>query len=191
MLVLQSFLKERKYPFILSLFVLLMFVTFLLISNSQSFVFVNYTGVNITETQSPSQNGTSSIIAANMKSLPSLQPCEGPGMVDYIPCLDNWKAIKTFKKLVRKERHCPTRPSPRCLVPLPKGYKTPVPWPKSRDMVRLILLLFGGKSFRVPFFFFFPFWIQFLILHLVVILGELTFVKTRTLQRVLTSYWDV
>lgn len=61
-------------------------------------------------------------------------------MVDYIPCLDNWEAVKNLKKLERKERHCPKPSPPRCLVPLPKGYKIPVLWPKSRDMVRLILL---------------------------------------------------
>ncbi|KAL0402945.1 UNVERIFIED_CONTAM: putative methyltransferase PMT23 [Sesamum radiatum] len=33
-----------------------------------------------------------------------------------------------------RERHCPD-PSPRCLVPLPEGYKIPVLWPKSRDMI--------------------------------------------------------
>ncbi|XP_039132297.1 probable methyltransferase PMT23 isoform X1 [Dioscorea cayenensis subsp. rotundata] len=31
-------------------------------------------------------------------------------------------------------RYCP-KPAPRCLVPLPVGYKTPVPWPRSRDMI--------------------------------------------------------
>ncbi|KAL3521249.1 hypothetical protein ACH5RR_019398 [Cinchona calisaya] len=71
-----------------------------------------------------------------MESLPSWGICEGPGMVDYIPCLDNWKAIKAFKKLERKERHCPKGTSLlRSLVPLPRGYKAPVPWPKSRDMI--------------------------------------------------------
>ncbi|KAH7567957.1 hypothetical protein ACOSP7_009747 [Xanthoceras sorbifolium] len=35
---------------------------------------------------------------------------------DYIPCLDNEKGLD-------------------CLVPVPKGYKTPVPWPNSRDEV--------------------------------------------------------
>ena len=70
--------------------------------------------------------------------------CEGPVAVDYIPCLDNFKAMKKLKKNLKKhmahrERHCPT-PSPRCLVPLPKGYKFPILWPKSRDMVRLLLL---------------------------------------------------
>ncbi|RZC90929.1 hypothetical protein C5167_028761, partial [Papaver somniferum] len=35
------------------------------------------------------------------------------------------------------ERHCPQKDDPRlnCLVPPPKGYKTPIPWPKSRDKV--------------------------------------------------------
>lgn len=67
--------------------------------------------------------------------------CKGPLATDNIPCLDNLVAIKALKSrrhMEHRERHCPD-PSPRCLVPLPKGYKVPVPWPKSRDMVRLIL----------------------------------------------------
>lgn len=67
--------------------------------------------------------------------------CKGPLAVDYIPCLDNFKAIKALKSrrhMEHRERHCPD-PSPRCLIPLPVGYKMPVPWPKSRDMVRLIV----------------------------------------------------
>ncbi|XP_020252758.1 probable methyltransferase PMT23 isoform X2 [Asparagus officinalis] len=65
------------------------------------------------------------------------EKCGGAQSVDYIPCLDNWKAIKELKSrrhMEHRERHCP-KPSPRCLVPLPKGYKTPVLWPKSRDMI--------------------------------------------------------
>ncbi|KAL4189622.1 hypothetical protein AMTRI_Chr08g166260 [Amborella trichopoda] len=65
--------------------------------------------------------------------------CGGPGSMDYIPCLDNMKAIKALKsrkRMEHRERHCP-KPSLRCLVPLPKGYRKPVPWPKSRDMVWL------------------------------------------------------
>ncbi|KAK9283300.1 hypothetical protein L1049_011537 [Liquidambar formosana] len=57
--------------------------------------------------------------------------------VDYIPCLDNMKAIKALKSrrhMEHRERYCPA-PSPRCLVPLPRGYKVPIPWPKSRDMI--------------------------------------------------------
>lgn len=66
--------------------------------------------------------------------------CKGAVAVDYIPCLDNSEAIKALKSrrhMEHRERHCPD-PSPRCLIPLPDGYKLPVPWPKSRDMVRLI-----------------------------------------------------
>ncbi|GLT26254.1 hypothetical protein SLA2020_013360 [Shorea laevis] len=63
--------------------------------------------------------------------------CKGWVSVDYIPCLDNFQAIKALKSrrhMEHRERYCP-KPSPRCLVPLPSGYKIPVPWPKSRDMI--------------------------------------------------------
>ncbi|KAM6583015.1 hypothetical protein CsatB_010017 [Cannabis sativa] len=63
--------------------------------------------------------------------------CRDPEAVDYIPCLDNYKVIKALKSrrhMEHRERHCPN-PSPRCLSPLPKGYKMPVSWPKSRDMI--------------------------------------------------------
>ncbi|PKA61683.1 putative methyltransferase PMT27 [Apostasia shenzhenica] len=56
---------------------------------------------------------------------------------DYIPCLDNEKAIKklhSFKHYEHRERHCPEE-SPTCLVPLPKGYRRSIEWPKSRDKV--------------------------------------------------------
>lgn len=67
--------------------------------------------------------------------------CESP---DYIPCLDNTKAIKKLKSkrnMEHRERHCPER-SPKCLVPLPQRYKVPLPWPQSRDMVRDSFLFF-------------------------------------------------
>ncbi|OIW15079.1 hypothetical protein TanjilG_08566 [Lupinus angustifolius] len=63
--------------------------------------------------------------------------CKGVVAVDYIPCLDNMKAIKALRSrrhMEHRERHCPDS-RPRCLLPLPKGYKVPVPWPKSRDMI--------------------------------------------------------
>eukprot|EP01018_Ginkgo_biloba_P021356 Gb_34663 [translate_table: standard] len=56
---------------------------------------------------------------------------------DYIPCLDNEKAIKKLHSTAHyehRERHCPEEP-PTCLVPLPEGYKKPINWPKSRDKV--------------------------------------------------------
>ncbi|KMT09498.1 hypothetical protein BVRB_6g129670 isoform B [Beta vulgaris subsp. vulgaris] len=56
---------------------------------------------------------------------------------DYIPCLDNEKALKklrTTKHFEHRERHCPEDP-PTCLVPAPEGYKKSVQWPQSRDRI--------------------------------------------------------
>ncbi|XP_062181039.1 probable methyltransferase PMT23 isoform X2 [Phragmites australis] len=62
----------------------------------------------------------------------------GVAAADYIPCLDNVRAIKALRSrrhMEHRERHCPVAPRPRCLVPLPAGYRTPLPWPRSRDMI--------------------------------------------------------
>lgn len=67
--------------------------------------------------------------------------CRGPTAVDYMPCLDNFEAIKKLKSrkhMEAQERHCPVLSS-RCLPPLPNGYKVAIPWPKSRDMVCFLL----------------------------------------------------
>ena len=60
-------------------------------------------------------------------------------MREYIPCLDNEKAIRNLKSTKngeKFERHCPKKDQGLdCLVPAPKGYRTPIPWPKSRDEV--------------------------------------------------------
>ncbi|CAN7127283.1 unnamed protein product [Brassica rapa subsp. narinosa] len=56
---------------------------------------------------------------------------------DYIPCLDNWLAIKKLhstKHYEHRERHCPEE-SPTCLVSLPEGYKRSIKWPKSREKI--------------------------------------------------------
>jgi hypothetical protein len=56
---------------------------------------------------------------------------------DYIPCLDNWQAIRKLPGMghyEHRERHCPDK-APTCLVPLPEGYRSPVKWPKSREKV--------------------------------------------------------
>ncbi|XWS07719.1 hypothetical protein CRYUN_Cryun41cG0014300 [Craigia yunnanensis] len=64
--------------------------------------------------------------------------CE-ENMREYIPCLDNVEAIKRLKsteKGERFERHCPEKgKGSNCLVPAPKGYRPPIPWPRSRDEV--------------------------------------------------------
>ncbi|KAJ0236944.1 methyltransferase PMT24 [Hirschfeldia incana] len=56
---------------------------------------------------------------------------------DYIPCLDNWQAIRKLhstKHYEHRERHCPEE-SPTCLVSLPEGYKRSIKWPKSREKI--------------------------------------------------------
>ncbi|GFQ07397.1 probable methyltransferase pmt23 [Phtheirospermum japonicum] len=155
-----SILKERKYPFIFAFFLLLVFVTFILISNSQSPIPIT---TNLTQpdpfspdpkippvSSAPPDSGISSNNEpANITDISSSgddenqvvdvewELCDGPLAVDYIPCLDNMKAIKALpsrKRMEHRERHCPD-PAPRCLVPMPQGYKAPVPWPKSRDMI--------------------------------------------------------
>ncbi|GMH26802.1 hypothetical protein Nepgr_028645 [Nepenthes gracilis] len=58
---------------------------------------------------------------------------------DFIPCMDNVEAIMKLKSTMkgeRFERHCPeVGRELNCLVPAPKRYKTPIPWPRSRDEV--------------------------------------------------------
>ncbi|XP_024991653.1 probable methyltransferase PMT11 [Cynara cardunculus var. scolymus] len=60
-------------------------------------------------------------------------------MRDYIPCMDNVEAVKgltSTEKGEKFERHCPDKDKGlTCLVPAPKGYKAPIPWPRSRDEV--------------------------------------------------------
>ncbi|KAK7353717.1 hypothetical protein VNO80_19168 [Phaseolus coccineus] len=56
---------------------------------------------------------------------------------DFIPCLDNWKAIRTLrstKHYEHRERHCPEEP-PTCVVPVPEGYKRSIEWPRSREKI--------------------------------------------------------
>lgn len=72
--------------------------------------------------------------------------CEG-GMREYIPCLDNVEAIKRLNSTEngeKFERHCPEKGKGlNCLIPAPKGYRTPIPWPRSRDeVVSLAIYLF-------------------------------------------------
>ncbi|KAL6274031.1 hypothetical protein ACE6H2_024723 [Prunus campanulata] len=65
------------------------------------------------------------------------QICNVTAGPDYIPCLDNEKALKQLrstKHFEHRERHCPQE-GPTCLVPLPEGYKRSIEWPKSRDKI--------------------------------------------------------
>ncbi|KAL3834816.1 hypothetical protein ACJIZ3_009552 [Penstemon smallii] len=143
----QNIFKERKYPYILAFFLLLVFLTYHLISNSQSSISIasDITPFSSAPENPSPQSGISSNTSstyANVHNDDSVvgvdwELCKGPGAEDYIPCLDNWQAIKELtsrRHMEHRERHCPD-PSPRCLVPMPQGYKVPVPWPKSRDMI--------------------------------------------------------
>ncbi|CAA6660427.1 unnamed protein product [Spirodela intermedia] len=63
--------------------------------------------------------------------------CNASSGPDYIPCLDNLKALKKLrsnKHYEHRERHCPEE-GPSCLVPLPDGYRQPIKWPQSRDKI--------------------------------------------------------
>ncbi|KAM7269094.1 hypothetical protein ACFE04_024591 [Oxalis oulophora] len=67
------------------------------------------------------------------------QPCDDQ-FIDYTPCHDQMRAM-TFPRenMNYRERHCPPQQDYlHCLVPAPKGYATPFPWPKSRDYVPFV-----------------------------------------------------
>ncbi|KAE9445541.1 hypothetical protein C3L33_22561, partial [Rhododendron williamsianum] len=64
------------------------------------------------------------------------KPCDAK-YTDYTPCQEQDRAM-TFPRenMVYRERHCPPDEEKlRCLIPAPKGYVTPFPWPRSRDYV--------------------------------------------------------
>ncbi|KAJ6413191.1 hypothetical protein OIU84_006068 [Salix udensis] len=65
------------------------------------------------------------------------QLCNVTAGPDYIPCLDNEKALRQLHStghFEHRERHCP-EVGPTCLVPLAEGYKRPIAWPQSRDKI--------------------------------------------------------
>ncbi|XP_073001662.1 probable methyltransferase PMT2 [Typha latifolia] len=66
----------------------------------------------------------------------TFKPCDDHH-TDYTPCHDQKRAM-TFPRnnMVYRERHCPPDGEKLyCLIPAPKGYVAPFPWPKSRDYV--------------------------------------------------------
>lgn len=65
-----------------------------------------------------------------------IKPCDVK-YTDYTPCQEQDRAM-TFPRenMIYRERHCPpVEEKLHCLIPAPKGYVTPFPWPKSRDYV--------------------------------------------------------
>jgi hypothetical protein len=86
-----------------------------------------------------SKTETESQKSSNQSSGFNWKLCNVTAGPDYIPCLDNLKAIrnlKSTKHYEHRERQCPQDP-PTCLVPLPEGYKRPIEWPKSREKVKI------------------------------------------------------
>lgn len=81
--------------------------------------------------------------SSNQQTTYSWKLCNSTAGPDFIPCLDNWQAIRSLhstKHYEHRERHCPEE-APTCLVPLPEGYKRSIQWPKSREKVFRIVLL--------------------------------------------------
>jgi hypothetical protein len=88
-----------------------------------------------TETDDKEQTAT---VVSGVPTTDNWKLCDAEAGADYIPCLDNLEVIRKLKHdehYEHRERHCPEEP-PACLVPLPKGYRSPIRWPKSRDQVQ-------------------------------------------------------
>ncbi|XP_065881181.1 probable methyltransferase PMT24 [Euphorbia lathyris] len=84
-----------------------------------------------------SQNEKKSQKSSISKDQYSWKLCNTTAGPDYIPCLDNWQAIRRLpstKHYEHRERHCPEE-APTCLVPIPEGYRRSIKWPKSREKI--------------------------------------------------------
>lgn len=87
-----------------------------------------------TETDDKEQTAT---VVSGVPTTDNWKLCDAEAGADYIPCLDNLEVIRKLQHdehYEHRERHCPKEP-PACLVPLPKGYRSPIRWPKSRDQI--------------------------------------------------------
>lgn len=81
-------------------------------------------------------NGAGDIVDDSDSKAQVFEPCDAR-YTDYTPCQDQRRAM-TFSRdnMIYRERHCPPEEENlHCLIPAPKGYVTPFPWPKSRDYV--------------------------------------------------------
>ena len=96
------------------------------------------TGVRSTQLgESESQRSTEKFSPSGDQSGYRWKLCKVTAGPDYIPCLDNIRAIRKLHSTSHyehQERHCPEEAT-TCLVPLPEGYRIPVKWPKSREKV--------------------------------------------------------
>ncbi|KAK9080454.1 hypothetical protein SSX86_000212 [Deinandra increscens subsp. villosa] len=73
----------------------------------------------------------------DLKSEEKLFPPCDDGYIDFTPCHDETRLMNFPQdKMDIRERHCPRdNEKLHCLIPAPKGYVTPFPWPTSRDYV--------------------------------------------------------
>lgn len=80
-------------------------------------------------------NNVDSIEPSQLK-VEVFKPCDDK-YTDYTPCQEQDRAMKFPREnMIYRERHCPEEEEKlHCLIPAPKGYKTPFPWPKGRDYV--------------------------------------------------------
>jgi hypothetical protein len=69
----------------------------------------------------------------------TVPPCAA-SEVDLLPCEDPRRSSRLSREMnYYRERHCPARgEAPVCLVPPPRGYRVPVPWPESLHKVRVL-----------------------------------------------------
>lgn len=67
------------------------------------------------------------------------EPCD-TDYTDYTPCQDQNRAMTLPREnMIYRERHCPQDDERlHCLIPAPKGYMVPFPWPISRDYVPFV-----------------------------------------------------
>uniref|UniRef100_A0A0D9W8D1 Methyltransferase n=1 Tax=Leersia perrieri TaxID=77586 RepID=A0A0D9W8D1_9ORYZ len=69
---------------------------------------------------------------ASSRAAGVVPPCAA-SEVDLLPCEDPRRSSRLSREMnYYRERHCPARgEAPVCLVPPPRGYRVPVPWPES------------------------------------------------------------
>ncbi|KAJ9140451.1 hypothetical protein P3X46_031099 [Hevea brasiliensis] len=81
-------------------------------------------------------SGDAGIVDGSGDEVKEIKPCDNK-YIDFTPCQDQMRAM-TFPRdnMIYRERHCPPEKEKlHCLIPAPKGYANPFPWPKSRDYV--------------------------------------------------------
>ncbi|XP_042023561.1 probable methyltransferase PMT2 [Salvia splendens] len=80
--------------------------------------------------------GEAGVIDDSDSKVTVYKPCPSK-YTDYTPCQDQRRAMSFPREnMFYRERHCPSQEQKlHCLIPAPKGYVAPFPWPKSRDYV--------------------------------------------------------